>query len=73
MSEDYLLAGLIINTTKTEMLSTSSPDAPTFCISGNQLKNSENLSYLGSNISFSGEITNEIKRRINLASSAFGR
>ena len=38
MSETYLHAGLIINTTKTEILSTSSPDAPTFSISGNQLK-----------------------------------
>ena len=47
MSEAYLRAGLIINTTKTEILSTSSPDAPTFSISGNQLKNSENFTYLG--------------------------
>ena len=37
MSEAYLRAGLIINTAKTEILSTSSPDAPTFAISGNQL------------------------------------
>ena len=73
MSETYLRAGLIINTTKTEILSTPSPDAPTFSIIGNQLKNSENFSYLGSNLSFSGDITNEIQRRINLASSAFGR
>ena len=35
MSETYLRAGLIINTTKTEILSTSSPDAPAFSISGN--------------------------------------
>ena len=40
MSETYLRAGLIINTTETEILSTSSPDTPTFSISGNQLKNS---------------------------------
>ena len=40
MSESHLLAGLIVNTTKTEILSTSSPDAPTFSIGGNQLKNS---------------------------------
>ena len=73
MSETYLRAGLIINTTKTEILSTPSPDAPTFSISGNQLKNSENFTYLGSNISFSGDLTNEIQRHINLASSAFGR
>ena len=72
MSKTYLREGLIINTTKTEILSTSSPDAPTFSISGNQLKNSENFTYLGSNLSFSGDLTNEIQRRINLASSAFG-
>ena len=73
MSETYLHAGLIINTTKTEILRTPSPDAPTFSISGNQRKNSENFTYLGSNLSFSGDLTNEIQRRINLASSAFGR
>ena len=67
MSESYLRAGLIINTTKTEILSTSSPDAPTCSISGNQLKNSEYFTYLGSNLSFSGDLTNEILRRINLA------
>ena len=61
MSETYLRAGLIINTTKTEILSTSSPDAPFFSIGGNQLKNSENFTYLGSNLSFSGDLTNEIQ------------
>ena len=61
MSEPYLRAGPIINTTQTEILSASSPDAPTFSISGNQLKNSENFTYLGSNISFSGDLTNEIQ------------
>ena len=33
----------------------------------------ENFTYLGSNISFSGDLTNDIQRRIGLASSAFGR
>ena len=73
MSETYLRVGLIINTTKTEILSTPSPDTPTFFISGNQLKDSENVTYLGSNLSLSGDLTNEIQRRINLVSSAFGR
>ena len=73
MSETYLRAGLTINTTKTEILSTSSPDAPTFSICGNKLKNSENFTYLGSNLSFSGDLTNEIQGRIDLPSSAFGR
>ena len=67
MSETYLRAVFIINTTKTEMLSTSSPDAPTFSIIGNQLKN------FGSDLTFPGDLTNEIQRRTNLASSALGR
>ena len=70
MSEACLRAGLIINTAKTEIISTSSPDAQTISISGNQLKNSENYTCLGSNLSFSGDLTNEIQRRITLASSA---
>ena len=40
MSETYLCAGLMINTTKTEILCASSRDAPTFYISGKQLKKS---------------------------------
>ena len=62
MSETYLRAGLVNNTTKTEILITSSTDVPTFSISGNQLKNSQNFTYLGSNHSFSGDLSNEIKR-----------
>ena len=63
----------MINTTITEIRRTSSPDDPTFSISENQLKKSENFTYLGSNLSFSGDLTNGIQRCINLASSAFGR
>ena len=73
MSETYLRAGLIINATKTEIHSTSSHDDPTFSISGNQLNTSENITYLCSNLSFSGDLTNEIQISINLVSSAFGR
>ena len=73
MSETSLHAGLVVNTTKTEIFRTSSPEAPKFSICGNQLKSSENFTYLGSNLSFSGDLTNEIQRRIDLASSAFGR
>ena len=40
ISETYLCAGLMINTTKTELLSASSCDAATFSISGKQQKNS---------------------------------
>ena len=61
ISEIYLRAGLIINTTKTEI--------PTFSISGKQLKNTELFIYLGSNHTFSGNLTNEIQRCSDLASS----
>ena len=73
MSEAYLRAGLIINTKNTEILSISSPDAPTFSISGNHLNNSENFTYLAPYVSFSGDLTNEIHTRIFLASSAISR
>ena len=43
-----------------------------FPLVGINLK-TENLTYLGSNLSFSGDLTNEIQRHINLASTAFGR
>ena len=68
MSDTYIRAGPIINTTKTEILSASLHDAPTFSIYGKQPKN---IIYLGSDISFSGDLTNKIQRHINLASSAF--
>ena len=71
MSETYLCAGRIANTTKIELPNASSPDAPTFIVSWKQHKNLENFIYLGSNISFSGKLTNEIQKHINLASSAF--
>ena len=73
MSETYLCAGLIINTTKTDIHRTSLPDTPIISIGGNRLENSENFTCLGINLSFSGDLTNEIQRRINLSSSAFGR
>ena len=44
-----------------------------FPLVGISSKISENLTNIGSNLSFSGDLTNEIQRRINLASSAFGR
>ena len=59
MSETYIRAGLIINTTKKEILSASLPDAQTISINGSQLKNSENFTYLGSNLSFSGDLIND--------------
>ena len=72
ISETYIHAGPIANTTKTEVLSSSSPDAPTFSTSGWQLTYTENFTYFGSNLSFSGDLRNEIQRRINVALSTFG-
>ena len=43
--ESCLRASLIVNTTKTEVLSTSSPDVQTFSISGKQPNNLENFIY----------------------------
>ena len=54
------------------VLSSSSPNAPSFSIGGEQHKNSKHFIYLGSNLSFPGDLTNEIQRHINLASSTFG-
>ena len=45
--ETYLIAGIIIKATETEILSASSPEAPNFSIGGSQLKNSEHFSFLG--------------------------
>ena len=61
MSDAYLHAGLIINTTKKQILSASSPDAPTFSISGKQLENSEYSTYLGSNLSLYGDLKSDPK------------
>ena len=72
ISEIYLRAGLIINAIKAEILDTSSPDSPTFSISGNQLKNSEDFTWAQI---YHFLVTPQVrsKTRINLTSSAFGR
>ena len=73
MSENYHRAGLIINKTNTPILRASSSESPTFSISGNRLRKSENFTDFYSNHSFYGYYINGIKRRIYLSSSAFGR
>ena len=47
MSEAYLRAGLFVDTTKEEILSASTPDAPTTSICENKLKDTEDFTYLG--------------------------
>ena len=44
-----------------------------FYVGGAQLKNVDNICYLGSVISNAGSIDNEVQRRIGLACSAFGK
>ena len=73
MSETCLRAGLIINTTNTLIFCASSHVASTFSISGKRLRNTVHFIYLGSNLSVSGDLTNEIQRSLYLASSASGR
>ena len=46
MSETYLRANLIINSTMTEILSATSPDSPTSSTTGNKRKNVDNFTYL---------------------------
>lgn len=71
----YNRAGLIINTTKTEVLTMRDPpqDPATFSINNEELKNVAHFSYLGSALTETCEITNEVHRRIGLASASFGR
>ena len=73
MTTAYFRAGLIINTTITDILRASSHDFQSIFISGKQLIISEDFIYLGLNLSFSGDIANEIHRPINLVSSALVR
>ena len=71
------LHGMEINTKKTETMSclakgnTILQQSPTFNINGQPLPKTTSFNYLGSNIDHSGKITNEIRRRIALASTAF--
>ncbi|KAK0131440.1 Craniofacial development protein 2 [Merluccius polli] len=74
ISETYHRAGLIVNTKKMEVLPSVPPaGAPILTISGTQLKNIGSFTYLGTNLIYSCDLTDEVQRRLNLASSAFGR
>ena len=72
MSETCLRAGLIINTTKKKSLVHHHLIPQHFPLVENSLK-TQKIVFTWAQISFSGDITNEIQSRINLASSAFGR
>ena len=71
----YSRAGLKINTDKTEALSTTpiGVEPATFYINNTAIKNVDTFTYLGSVLNKEGGITDDVQRRIGLASAAFGR
>lgn len=75
VADAYTKAGLAININKTEVLSMHEDlhDPPVFTINQQPLKNVQEFTYLGSVLTENCDVTNEIQRRIGLASAAFGR
>nr|VZI48828.1 unnamed protein product [Spirometra erinaceieuropaei] len=71
--------GLVINTQKTVVMLQSPPNpatpfnAPRITVNGTQLQVVENFPYLGSTLSRSAKIDDEVENRISKASQAFGR
>nr|VZI35961.1 unnamed protein product [Spirometra erinaceieuropaei] len=71
--------GLVINTQKTVVMhqpppnSVTAPNAPKINVNGTQLQVVENFPYLGSTLSRSRKIDDEVANRISKASQAFGR
>ncbi|KAK3868797.1 hypothetical protein Pcinc_025835 [Petrolisthes cinctipes] len=74
LADSHRHAGLIINTTKTEVLAMRDPpQVPvTFRIDYQYLKNVPHFPYLGSILTETCDITNEVHRRIGLSSASFG-
>lgn len=75
VAEAYTRSGLAININKTEVLCMYEHphDPPEFTINQQPLKNVQEFTYLGSVLTDTCDISNEIQRRIGLASAAFGR
>ena len=67
ISETYLHASLIVYTMMSEVFSASSPDTPTFSVSGKHLKKFRKFCVLGLKSLIFGDLTNEIQRCINLS------
>ncbi|BHF68327.1 hypothetical protein SprV_0301136100 [Sparganum proliferum] len=71
--------GLVINTQKTVVMqqpppnTATLPNAPQISVNGTQLQVADNVPYLGSTLSHSTKIDDEVARRISKASQAFGR
>lgn len=73
VAESYSRSGLAINIGKTEVINMCQPPNPTLLINQQQLKNVEEFTYLGSVLSSTNDLSNEVQRRIGLASGSFGR
>ena len=76
LSTAYRRAGLLVNTKKTEVLSSVvTHDLPTlsFSVHGDTLSNVQEFTYLGNILSDSCSLDSEVERRIKAASSSFGR
>lgn len=75
--EIYNALGLVINTNKTEVMyqwSGAAPQAmPSVNVAGAELKVSPQFNYLGSILAADCSVDEEVNRRINKASSSFGR
>ncbi|KAI8495055.1 hypothetical protein Bbelb_270410 [Branchiostoma belcheri] len=70
----YTRAGLGINTGKTEvMFQGQGSSSPCIQIKGTQLKNVRSFTYLGSVLTSPSDATDDVQRRIGLASASFGR
>nr|VZI46420.1 unnamed protein product [Spirometra erinaceieuropaei] len=69
--------GLVINTEKTAVMHQPPPDAvcftPQINLNGDQLQEMDNFTYLGSTLSHSSNIDNEVARRISKASQVSDR
>ncbi|KAI8494923.1 hypothetical protein Bbelb_275280 [Branchiostoma belcheri] len=75
LDNTYTRAGLSTNTGKTEVMCQGGTltGSDTFQIKNSALNNVNSFTYLGSTLSVNCDITDEIQRRIGLASASFGR
>ncbi|KAI8493649.1 hypothetical protein Bbelb_285700 [Branchiostoma belcheri] len=75
LDNTYTRAGLSTNTGKTEVMCQggSLTGSDTFQIKNSALNNVNSFTYLGSTLSVNCDITDEVQRRIGLASASFGR
>ncbi|XP_038059111.1 uncharacterized protein LOC119730338 [Patiria miniata] len=76
MVDAYGRAGLVINTKKPEVLqqlSTLNASLHNFHVGNTELAEVDQFTYLGSVLNNSHDLTDDIQRRVRLASAAFGR